>query len=238
MTESLYSLTLWKSEKSRSPYFKRTFRWSSSDQLPNSLTFTFWELDSDQKFLTFLECKKMEHFYQVLSDEEFGALIDAPGFFSDRLYLDLLQAKAELQSSRAWKENNLTKDLLEQKLQRLQLMLGRPVWNLNLLYTYIGVVNYRLAQIRVPIGKVKKFSGWVRNSSAVGSKRRTGSLEILPEIQESISFVELDYFSYFMAPKLDFHDLGFPAETFLYKTVQSYFDQGKVLPENLLNLLR
>jgi hypothetical protein len=180
----------------------------------------------------------LEHFLIGLSDKEFGALIDAPGFFNDRLYLDLLQAKAEIQSLQDWKDDNQLKDRLVQKLQQLQLMLGKPVWNLNLLYTYKGVLKYRLEQLRVPIGKVKKFSGWVRNSSAVGSKRRQGLHEVLPEIQEVIDFVELDYFSYFMAPRFDFHDLGFPAETPIYPLFKSYFDAGKIIPETLFKILK
>jgi len=230
-------LTLEKSgTENNYPSHLRVYRWSSSNQQPNSTTKTFWELRSSVRLATFLNSKKLELFLKGLPNFELRGLIDAPGFFKDHLFLELLQALASLQNC---SENSIDpKEDLLQRLHPVQSLLGMSIWSENLLNTYKGVLRYELSEIRQPIRKVKKFSGWVRNSSAVGSKRRTGSLDLDPEITKDIFVVEkIDFFHYFMTPNPDFDDLGISAGTYLYPLLKRHFEMRKELPEQLKILL-
>lgn len=229
-----YSNVLWKSEKKLISRRFKTYRWKSSVQQPNELTETFWELQSEQRLSTFLECKKLELFLNGLDSIEYQCLVDAPGFFSDRLFLELMRALASWPSSRL----NVQREYLLQKLEPLQSMLCRPVWSKNLLYTYLGNLDYRLQHIRVPIGKVNKFSGWVRNSSAVGSKSPRTISFLEPESQDRLMDSDIDYYSYFMAQPAAFDDLGVSAGTFTYTLLKECYQKRVPLPETLKFLFK
>lgn len=232
---SLYLNVLWKSDqKLKQQKGIKTFRWKSSDQQPNSLSETFWELQTAVRLSTFIECKKLELFLRGLDFIEYQCLVDAPGFFSDRLFLELMRALASWPPSRL----NDQRIVLLQRLEPLQSMLCRPIWTENLLYTYLGILDYRLAHLRVPIGKIKKFSGWVRNSSAVGSKSQSGLTFLEPEIQERLTSIEFDYYTYFTSNTAAFDDLGVSAGTLLYTLLRKSFSERSPLNDNILKLIR
>lgn len=233
----LHYLTVhWKSETQFPQGNFRTFRWSSSYQQPNYLSYTFWELSTRQRWSKFILCKKMELFFGDLPLQEMQALIDAPGLFTDQVFLDLLQAKAELSSDQKRKSDQ-DSNLLLQKLQLVQVLRGETPWSQNLLYTYKGILDYQLQLVEVPIRKVNKFSGWVRNSSAVGSKRMSGGNLDFPEIQETKIDVKLNFLNYFMSPNFEFDDLGIPAGTLLYTLLMECFRKRKEVPEQIKYLL-
>jgi hypothetical protein len=56
-------------------------------------------------------------------------------------------------------------------------------------------------EIRRSIRKVKKYSGYVRNSSAVGSKQFAKISPIIPERFEWISYEEIDYYEFLTVGK-------------------------------------
>lgn len=171
----------------------------------------------------------MESFFGGLPDFEMQALVDAPGVITDPLYVDLMRAYALLQPSHSGQQ-----ELLLQRLQRLQSLLGDSPWSENLLYTYQGNLKYELVLSRAPIRKVRKFSGWVRNSSAVGSKRKSGLIELDPEIFETYVDVEdMNFYNYLTCEDPDFDDLGIPAGTYLYPLLKSYYDSEKPIPIEL-----
>lgn len=229
-----YSNVLWKSDRKLNSRRFMTYRWKSSVQQPNELTETFWELHTEQRLSTFIECKKLELFLNGLDSTEFQGLVDAPGFFSDRLFLELMRALASCQNSKL----DVQREYLLQKLEPLQSILHRPVWSKNLLYTYLGVLDYRLQLVRAPIGKVNKFSGWVRNSSAVGSKSKRTISRLDPEIQERLMDSDFDYYTYFMAQPAAFDDLGVTAGTLTYTFLKDCFQRRVPLPESLLYLFK
>jgi hypothetical protein len=140
----------------------------------------------------------MELFFTGLPEIEMQYLFDAPGVLSDELFIDLLRAKRSLQ-----KNSGLAPELLLQRLRVLQTILRRPIWSENLLYTYRGNLKYEIQHIRVAIRKVKKFSGWVRNSSAVGSKSKSKTSGYNPEIFGVIIDEDFDYLRYLLTPILD-----------------------------------
>jgi hypothetical protein len=215
----------------------RTYRWKSSIQQPNNSTETFWVLKSNVRISKFLECKKLEHFLQGIPIKEMQALFDAPGVISDNLFLDLLRSKNSLLSLNDQLQILSRNKLLLQRLQGLQSMLGITCWTVNLLYTYLGDLKYELVLLRVPIRKVKKFSGWVRNSSAVGTKRSRGK-SLDTEIFESSLIEEFDYYHFLISEELDFSLLGFRPGDLLYTFLETHFRGKRELPIHFKHLLK
>ena len=196
---SLYETILSESSKGNldGVRFQRTRRWPSSNQQPNNSTYTFWELRTNFKYLKFLKCKQMELLFKgSLPLEEASALFDAPGSLTDDLWVDSLSVI---------NSRTVRKETVLQRMQLLQQLLGEsPIWTKNLLYTYLGNLNYLLLEIRVPIRKVKKFSGWIRSSSAVGSKKPiTRSNDLFSEtIENDYSEEKLDFYEFLSVGEL------------------------------------
>lgn len=164
----------------------RTLKWRSSNKPKNESSETFWVVRTQfrrQKFLQYLQMKRL---LDLCSDFELRCLYDVPGVLEDNLYLDAL---------RAWK-TDVPKDILWQRLQVIQRFLQRPEWSPNLFYTYDGTICYEMMETLRPIRKVKKYSGYVRNSSSVGSKRNSRLSLHEPESFEWNSNVEIDYYSF------------------------------------------
>jgi hypothetical protein len=128
---------------------------------------------------------KMKHLLGTTSELEIRILLDGPGVMKDNLFIDALRAKI----------SGVPNEILVERLNWLQELEGRQKWSFNLLSTWEKCINYEVMEIRKPIRKAKKFSGWVRNSSAVGSKR-PGKSKPEPEIFEWSSFENLDYYEF------------------------------------------
>lgn len=134
----------------------------------------------------------MKHFYIGLPVTEQRLLFDAPGVLRDDLFLALLRAK----------NSTVPKNILEARLQQLQRLQGQPIWEMNLLRTFDGVLSYEISEILKPIRKGKKYSGYVRNSSAVGSKRGFGQARPEPETFEWTTEYTIDYYEYLTVGRL------------------------------------
>lgn len=150
---------------------------------------------------TFIEYLQLKVLLGKASLDECRAAYDAPGVLKDDLFISAL---------RAWM-TDVPRNILWQRLQLLQRLEGRPEWSENLYYTYNGVINYELVEIRRPIRKVKKYSGYVRNSSAVGSKRKSNLTITEPEIFEWNTNVEIDYHLFLTVGEFD---SGAPGDIF------------------------
>jgi len=162
----------------------RKLHWDSANHKPETLTKTFWEVRTNYRKHKFIQYLQMKHLNGECNLTEYRCLLDAPGVLRDNLYIDAL---------RAWM-TDVPRRILWQRLATLQRLLQLPEWSLNLYYTYNGSVNYEIVEARQPIRKVKKFSGYVRNSSSVGSKRRSSSSRPDPESFEWNTNVEIDYY--------------------------------------------
>lgn len=171
----------------------RKLHWDSSNHKPETLTKTFWEVRTNYRKHKFIQYLQMKHLQGECNLTEYRCLIDAPGVLRDNLYIDAL---------RAWM-TDVPRHILWQRLATLQRLLHLPEWSLNLYYTYNGSVNYELVEARQPIRKVKKFSGYVRNSSSVGSKRRSSSSRPDPESFEWNTNVEIDYYLFLTVGEFD-----------------------------------
>ena len=181
-------------------YF-RTHKWKSSNNLPNTLTETFWNIRTPQRKFTFIEYLKLKVLTGQADYVEARCIYDAPGVLKDDLFIDAL---------RAWK-TDVPRSILWQRMQSLQRLIGRPVWSLNLYYTYNKCFVYEIEEIRRSIRKVKKYSGYVRNSSAVGSKKKSTISIPEPESFEWNSNVEYDFYHFLTVGEFD---SGAPGDVF------------------------
>jgi len=135
----------------------------------------------------------MELLFFGLNEADMQMLIDAPGVMKDEIFLSALRAKSN---------NIISSETLEFRLLQLyNLGLYKDQMSPNLYYTWNGTISYQLLLETYAIGKIKKFSGYVRNSSSVGSKRsRSSSRE--PEHFEWTNASEYDYYAFFSVGEL------------------------------------
>lgn len=171
----------------------RTFTWKSSNNPANTLTKTFWEVRTNVRKHTFIRYMQMRKLLNQCNYTEYRALLDAPGVLKDDLFIDVL---------RAWM-TDVPKKTLWQRLAALQRWLQREQWSTNLYYTLDNVIVYELVEARSPIRKVKKYSGYIRNSSQVGSKRRSTSSRPDPESFEWNTNGEIDYYLFLTVGDFD-----------------------------------
>lgn len=155
----------------------------------------------------------MKQLVQPLDDVEFRCLLDAPGVLLNDLYFDAL---------RAWK-TDVPRKVLWQRLAWLQQLLEIEPWSLNLFYTLNGTVAYRLSELRSSIRKVIKYSGYVRNSSQVGSKRASAIFIPEPEKFEWTPTVEIDFYLFLTVGEFD---SGIPGSTIILTMDQSKIRNG------------
>lgn len=165
----------------------------------------------------------MKFLVEGLSVDEQRCLFDAPGILTDNLYLDAL---------RAWR-TEIPKKILWQRLTWLQILKEVIPFSLNLFYTHKGNIRYQLVELRSPIRKVDKYSGYVRNSSQVGSKRSSKIFIPEPEIFEWTQAVEIDYYLFLTVGEFD---SGIPGSTIILKMDQRKVRNGN--PELTSNLFK
>jgi len=171
----------------------RTHKWKSSNNLANTLTETFWSIRTPYHKFKFIQFLQLRVLMDRCSLTERRCCYDAPGVLEDDLFIDAL---------RAWK-TDVPRKILWQRLQLIQRLEQRPEWSENLYYTYDGNVSYDLEEVRSTIRKVKKYSGYVRNSSAVGSKRKSNLTIPEPEIIEWNSDVKINYYHFLTVGEFD-----------------------------------
>lgn len=164
----------------------RTHKWKSSNNLMNTSTETFWSVRTQFRKHRFIQYVKLKVLMGRASLFEQRLCYDAPGVLKDNLFIEAL---------RAWR-TDVPRSILWQRLQWLQELEARPIWSENLYHTYDNCVCYEIEEIRISIRKVKKYSGYVRNSSSVGSKRFSVTTRPEPESFEWNTNEELDYYQF------------------------------------------
>jgi hypothetical protein len=137
--------------------------------------------------------KKLEMVINGLSDDEVQMLIDAPGVLNDKLFISALRAK----------RSGVSDETLWTRIAMLtSLQLASKDFNPNLFYTLRGTISLTIELTQRSIGKIKRFSGYVRNSSAVGSKRNSGLNRREPEHFQWNSNEETDYYHFLTVGEL------------------------------------
>jgi len=156
---------LWESSLGNFMKGSRNLHWKSSVPPTNNSAETFWHVQTNLRLQTFLLLKKMEFLFTGISIMEQQLLFDAPGVMKDKFFLGCISAY----------QSEVPKELLDRRLKIVCSIFDFPEIGTPLIKQIRGTARYRIRLIQNPIRKAKKFSGWVRNSSAVGSKRQTGS---------------------------------------------------------------
>lgn len=165
--------------------------WKSSNNIPDSSVRTIWSIDTNLRKFKFIELMKMKLLFTELPIIEYRCLIDAPGVLNDELFVSAIIARSLV--------NDL--NLLIQRLNFLQSLLERRVWNKDLFFTWNGNLRFRIREMRMNIRPARKFSGYVRNISAIGSKRsRISSFE--PETWEYSSSEQIDFLTFLTVGEL------------------------------------
>lgn len=183
----------------------RVLRWNSSNNLPDTATKTFWQVRTLQRKFNFIEFMKMKMFFDALSLTEYKCLMDAPGVLSDDLFIETIIASRQIDS----------RELLLQRLNFIQKLENKRVWNTNLFFTLKGVVSFEMQECRQAIRPATKYSGYVRNSSAVGSKSSSGLKSLEPETFEWTDTKRIDYLQFLTVGELT---QGTPGELFFTLT--------------------
>lgn len=169
----------------------RNLQWRSSNTSSTTLTETFWIIRTNFRLHKFIMYLQMKRFFGPMEINEQRLLYDAPGVLTDDLFIELLKAQ----------QFDVQQETLLQRLQFLQRWLQRPEWSLNLFYTYENCVRYEVMEIRRSVRKVKKFSGYVKSPSSVGTKS-SKIVRLDPETFEWTSTEELDFFGFLTVGKV------------------------------------
>jgi len=129
----------------------------------------------------------MKSLMNLCTSIEYRLLLDWPGVLEDNLFIDALRAKRE----------GVQLETLFQRIRWVQELDDIDPWGINLYFTLDGVIRYHILEERKTIRPVKKYSGYVRNSSAVGSKRKSQFVRPEAESFEWVEDVKIDYYTFF-----------------------------------------
>lgn len=116
--------------------------------------FTFWKVQSNMKRDKFIHYCKLRLLYETTDGKEQQFLFDAIDF--DPFFVACYKLKGNLEDDRVGK---------------IAVLFGLKNYTRKLYRQWNGNVKFHIIEIGRPIGKITKFSGYVRSSSSVGSKR-------------------------------------------------------------------
>lgn len=224
----------------------RTYIWKSSLTSPEtSRTESFYVLQTNVRLKSFLETLKCSYFLQGNLDWQLQLVLDKEGL-QDELFLQALEARNSLLPSSPkegwdsafWNLSNSPQHSLLNRVQQLQRTIGRHCWNWNYLYALLGNLRYELSVQKRQIRPGKKFSGYVKTPSAVGSKNNQPRvIEISSEIDQ-VKFGEFrNFVPWLTSQDEDYSLLGIPAESLIYTPVVKSLREGKRLDPDLRNFL-
>lgn len=212
----------------------RSLRLRSSQRPSHESNETFWGIQCNFKLSKFINYLKMERWLHPGQDPFVSQfLFDTPGFFADRIYLDMEVALLELNPS----PTDSSRLLILQRLQVLQQLLGVPVWSYHLLNTWKHVLGFNIKLLEVPIRKFEKYSGYAKTPSAVGNKHGGQSSILEPETVDFLNKREVDFKEYFMSESLAPSALGYDPGTLSYQLLEPFFKEPRELPIELKHLI-
>lgn len=163
----------------------RTITWKSSNKLPESSTETFWLIKTNFRLQTLVDHWKFLWFLGKLPEFELRCLSDFPSVLRDDLFVALLRAKLTDVSS---------KDLLK-RFNFLLSLRDSELWTIESLQARHGDLKYECFEMRKPIRKVKKFTGYIKSPSRMKSTRGKFAIPD-PETFEWSESNNLDYYEF------------------------------------------
>lgn len=164
----------------------RILKWNSSNNRADSATKTSWQVKTLYHKFNFIDFLKMKMFLFGLDEDLYRCLIDAPGVLTDELFVSAIIAKRIVMDEKR----------LLQRLNILQRLTNRREWNTNLYYSLNQRFGYEILEVRQATRKADKFSGYVKNSSAVGSKSSNRIFIPEPELVEWSETVKIDFLNF------------------------------------------
>jgi len=191
----------------------RTLRWGSSTLPLNEIGKTFWSIETPLRKEKFLLLMKMKFLENDLCPILTQCLLDEPSSLRDELFVS---------SAIAARKNNVPLDKLWPRIEFIADLLNKPQFKKIILKQWENRFPYRVREYDVPTRKPKKFSGYVRNSSSVGSKRRLPRMEPDPETLQWDSGEKLDVLTFLTVGELKGHSVSL-----------RHPDEGPISPKRL-----
>lgn len=165
----------------------RTFRWKSNSSFSEvTRRETFWIIKSNVRLQTSLDFMKLLYIWGLLTPKEQQIILDHPGTLADPIFRALAVAKVQTKIP--------LEDLVD-NLEKFCSLLGRKNnFRKSLVSQWSGNIAIEIKEKDFPIRSAKKFSGYVRNSSSVGSKRMSKfTFEPIPEKFSPERFEEYEF---------------------------------------------
>jgi len=164
---------------------RRTLRWGSTTISTYNPGKTSWVIETRLRRSTFLRLLKTKELWDLNTPLETQALLDEPGTLRDVLFTDSLIAKRRFGTELG---------ILWPRIEYLQILGNVSFFSPRGLNNVKGQ-TFRITEYDNPIRPPKKYSGYVRNPSSVGSKRRLPRQildieEAFEEYADETSFLE------------------------------------------------
>lgn len=165
----------------------RTFRWRSLSTISEiTRTESFWKIKTNVRLQTALSFMKLLFIWGKLTNRLQQVILDHPGTLQDPIFRALAVAKVQ---------TGIPLEELVDRLTRLKLLLGgQNLYQNGLIPQWSGAIVIEISEETFPIRPFKRFSGYVRNSSSVGSKRGNKfTFEPIPEKFSTERFEEYEF---------------------------------------------
>jgi len=143
-----------------------SFSWKNTN-LSSELTRSesFWRVRSTFSKSKTVRFLRLKFFWGELSPEEQQLAFDSPGFLNDVEFNVMLALLAEQQT---------TREKIQQRVEKALRLIGKKShFRKELIRQWENNIFLTAKESKRPIRPHKAYSGWVRNSSSVGSKRKS-----------------------------------------------------------------
>jgi len=164
----------------------RVFHWKS---LSTSSEITrrenFWVMKTNVRLQTALNLLKLMFLHGELNLRLQACILDHPSTLSDEIFRAIAVAKVT---------KDVNPEVLMDNLDKILSLIGKPnIYRKRLIRQWLGTIGIQIKEISQPIVPSKRYTGYVRNSSSVGSKRQNKiSFEPIPEKFASEMFEMFD----------------------------------------------
>ena len=184
MTTIIWS-SVSKNFNERAPFREHFF--GSSNNFTNVPTVTLWRVRTQSSLQNFIELMKLRYFFgEINNPDELRMFFDLPGLFNDELFLDFIKAREVVELNLLVKRYNVLRRVFFQQKEISK----------NLMFSLLGNMYWKIEEVRFSVRAAKNYSGYVRNSSAVGSKRSSGGVRTEPENTDWQKVDEKDFFQF------------------------------------------
>jgi hypothetical protein len=162
-------------------------RWGSSTNSKYKSGKTSWVIESPWRKQTFLHFMKTKYLWGLATPMEAQMLLDEPGSLRDTLFLQSLLAK---------EENRVPLSILWPRIGILDQLGYKSFINFKVFDDLERRFVFRVTEYDHRLRPPKKYSGYVRSPSGVGSKRGLPRREPVPAISVEEYALESDFLGF------------------------------------------